>query len=1034
MYLWEYINSCEKNAYWITEVKHTRTGRINTLTKAPEEQENSRDADRSSAEIHISVRGLVEFILRHGDIDNRHKAAPENAMQEGGRIHRMIQRRMGGEYQAEVPLKYTHITEDYILVVEGRADGIIRHEETVTIDEIKGTYRELARLTVPARLHIAQAKCYAYMYGIQQNLEKVQVRMTYCNMYTEELKYFYEDYTFGDLEIWFQELISAYRKWADYAWQWHEIRQASIKGLEFPFPYRDGQRELVGYVYKTIYHKKKLFLEAPTGVGKTISTLFPAVQAMGRGMGEKLFYLTAKTITRTVAGDTLNLLREKGLRIKSVILTAKEKICFMDESECNPVYCPYAQGHYDRVNKAVFDLITSQESFSRETVEAYALKYQVCPFEMCLDVSLFADAVICDYNYLFDPHVYLKRFFAEGTEGNYIFLVDEAHNLLERGREMYSAVLMKEQFMELRRELKKTIVSERNKTRKKTEVLGQIALNMTHDMTQNLTYMSENGADTVAEPGKTEYCNVSILNTVVYSEKYNEEKPENCNAEARGKEVSESNAHEEVQEDNNTENVSEWMEEMKGSNQTGRFPEKGMTEQDEGEGIPEDDMSEGSDGKGISAEPALKGHGGKSVLVRRGYAEKMIYHLNKCNKELLALKRECEKYRITESIEPFMQNLARLHTVMEDYLAEQEESQPEVFERLLDFYFEICHFLLIYELVDENYVKYTRTGEDGGFQVKLFCVNPRENLKNCMLRGRSTILFSATFLPVQYYKKLLGGDEEDYEVYAQSVFHPARRALLIAQDVTSKYTRRSEDEYCKIVRYIEEIVKNRHGNYMVFCPSHTFMKIIYERYVDNFGGEERVCIMQGESMSEAEREEFLAHFRNPHDAEMRRKQDISMVQEGNFMQKTGRELQQAQEQDSGASQWAEDRILIGFCVLGGIFSEGIDLKNDSLIGAIIVGTGLPQVSGEKEILKGYFDGNGEDGFDYAFRYPGMNKVLQAAGRVIRTVEDVGIIALLDERFLQYSYRRLFPREWENFETVSVNTVAKRVERFWDEWL
>lgn len=988
-------------------------------------QEMAGSADLPSQEVRVSVRSLVEFILRHGDIDNRYKTAPENAMQEGSRIHRMIQRRMGAEYQAEVSLKYTQVTESYVLVVEGRADGILRHEGTVTIDEIKGTYRDLARLTAPARLHIAQARCYAYMYGLQQNLEKVRVRMTYCNMETEELKYFYEEYSFEELEKWFQELISAYRKWADYTCEWRAIRQGSIQGLEFPFPYRAGQRELAGNVYKTIYHKKKLFLEAPTGVGKTISTVFPAVQAMGKGMGEKLFYLTAKTITRTVAEDTLNLLRKKGLRMKSVILTAKEKICFMDETECNPAYCPYAQGHYDRVNDAVFDLITSRENFNREQVEAYAQKHRVCPFEMCLDVSMFADAVICDYNYLFDPHVYLKRFFAEGSEGNYIFLIDEAHNLLERGREMYSAVLVKEQFMELRRELKKTLMSEIGKSRKKAEFSGQMTLDMTLNMTQDLTQASDNGTSAGAEEGETEFRKTALWDTVVYSEKYDGGMPGEYEPGAAGKGMAEGGVCGAVSEDSNTKDDS-WERETGESGEerkSGRRSQwESMPETNEQDAVTESDADDED-----STEPAFKGHGGRSVLVRRGYAEKMMHHLDKCNKELLALKRECGQYRIVETIERFAQNLTRLHTAMEDYLAEQEESRPEVFEMLLDFYFEISHFLLIYELVDENYVKYTRTGDDGSFSVKLFCVNPRENLKNCMFRGRSTILFSATFLPIQYYKKLLGGEEEDYEVYAQSVFHPARRALLIAQDVTSKYTRRSEEEYCKIARYIEEIVRNRHGNYMVFCPSHAFMRIIYEKYVDNFGGEERVCIVQGESMNEEEREEFLGYFRNSCDTESGMEQDTSVTQDGRFLQETGQELRQGQEQ-------TEDRILIGFCVLGGIFSEGIDLKNDSLIGAIIVGTGLPQVSGENEILKGYFDGNGEDGFDYAFRYPGMNKVLQAAGRVIRTVEDVGIIALLDERFLQYSYRRLFPREWENFETVSVNTVAKRVERFWDEWL
>ncbi len=862
-------------------------------------------------QIRISVRNLVEFILRHGDIDNRYQGSSENAMQEGGRIHRMIQKRMGGDYQPEVSLKYTHITEKYMLTVEGRADGIIDNDKETVIDEIKGTYRDLSRMKAPAPLHVAQAKCYAYMYGIKKwngAEHEIRIRMTYCNMETEEIRYFYEDYTMKELRDWFGELLAAYQKWADYSWEWSRTRQESIEKLEFPFPYREGQKELVTYVYQTIYHKKKLFLEAPTGVGKTISTVFPAVKAMGKGMGEKLFYLTAKTITRTVAEDTFALLRENGLSFKSVVLTAKEKICFMEKPECNPENCPYAKGHFDRINDAIFDLLTTEQSFDRDKITEYAIKYQVCPFEMCLDMSLFADAVICDYNYLFDPHVYLKRFFGDGSGGNYLFLIDEAHNLLERGREMYSASLWKESFLELKREIKQTVVSELSEESSKTGVKGQLTLEMTEVSNGALNESDTAHSDTVYFGGKKK------------------KRP--------------------------------------------------------------------------------KGH---SILVREGYGERLIQQLELCNKELLEMKRECEDYVLVEEIDSFVNRLLRLYSTLSDYLEEQEPEKLPVRDQILDFYFDISHFLDIYERVDEHYVKYTQLGEDGSFLLKLFCVNPRENLKECMARGRSSILFSATFLPIQYYKELLGGVPEDYEVYAQSVFNPEKRALFIANDVTSKYTRRSDEEFYNIARYIDEVVKNRHGNYMVFCPSYAFMRRVYDDYVSYFAGGEKECLMQQEAMSEADREAFLDRFRGN--------------EECNLQALIGMEIEEEEEQ-----------TLIGFCVMGGIFGEGIDLKNDSLIGAIIVGTGLPQVCNEREILKGYFDENGENGFDYAYRYPGMNKVLQAAGRVIRTAEDIGVIALLDERFLQFTYRKMFPREWENFEAVSVETIAKRVERFWDSWL
>ncbi|MBQ8591980.1 MAG: ATP-dependent DNA helicase [Lachnospiraceae bacterium] len=822
-------------------------------------------------EIHISVRGLVEFILRSGDIDNRHTVSSDNAMAEGGRIHRMIQRRMDSNYKAEVSLRYIHKTSEYAILIEGRADGVITEwehptalvdkeveesivaKQVVTIDEIKGTYRDIHKMKAPVPVHLAQAKCYAYIYAMQNGLEEIRVRMTYCNIDTEEIVYFHEAYTFVELREWFEEILEQYMKWADFEFAWKQKRQESIKQLAFPFPYRQGQKQLVTYVYQTIYHRKKLFIEAPTGVGKTISTVFPSVKAIGEERADKIFYLTAKTIARTVAADAFALLRKNGLAFKTVILTAKEKICFMDKTECNPEQCPYAKGHFDRINDAIYDLLIAEDDYSREVIEEYAKKHQVCPFEMCLDMSLFADAVICDYNYVFDPHAYLRRFFAEGVSGNYIFLIDEAHNLLDRGREMYSAILCKEDFLKL----KKTV-----------------------------------------------------------------------------KEVS----------------------------------------------------------------------------------RKIEKNLDKCNKELLALKRECENYKIVESITPFILALNRLHSSMNQYLEEHDGKNDirvndvNVREEILEFYFEISHFLDIYDRLDDNYVMYTEMESDGSFILKLFCVNPSVNLKDCMIKAVSSILFSATLLPIQYYKKLLGGEEMDYEVYAESTFNPAKKALFIGSDVTSRYTRRTDMEFYNIGSYIHEIVKNRHGNYMVFFPSYTFMHQVYHVYEQYFMTENVECLQQSEHMSETEREYFLNRFEGNEACDI----TLPVAMEIEFEE--------------------EDRSLVGFCVVGGIFSEGIDLKHDRLIGAIIVGTGIPQVCNEREILKNFFDGQGDNGFDYAYRYPGMNKVLQSAGRVIRTAEDVGIVALLDDRFLQPAYQKMFPREWDNYEVVTTDRIARRVERFWDEWL
>ncbi len=895
---------------------------------------------------HISVRTLVEFLMRSGDIDNRHAAQSENAMQAGSRMHREIQRSMGPEYRAEVSLSHIVSLGSYELVIEGRADGIFMQDGAATVDEIKGTYRNLRGIRQPVPVHLAQAKCYAYMYALQEKLSEIRVRMTYCQLETEAVKYFEEVYSFEELSLWFDALITEYRKWSDYRMDWLERRNASIRELAFPFPYRKGQKELVTYVYQTIYHKRKLFIEAPTGVGKTISTVYPALKALGEGRADRLFYLTAKTITRTVAVDTLRLLSEKGMLLKRVLLTAKEKICPQAETVCNPEACTYAKGHYDRINDCLYECLTGEDSFSREVIERYAEKHRVCPFEMSLDMSLFSDAVICDYNYVFDPHVYLKRFFGEGNTERYLFLIDEAHNLVERGREMYSAVLYKEDFLELKRVISKALEGGSK---------GRDAAGMLTDTMQE----EHQGAGqlTLADAMQEEHQGAGQLKLA-------------------------------------------------------------------------DAMQEEHQGAGQLklADTVREGHQDIGQGSAQLYAIRRL--LDQCNKELLARKRECEGCVTDPELGSFTLALNRLSEAMGKYLENTDSGGMPEREEILDFYFEVSHFLMITELVDEHYVPYMQLDEEGRFLVKLFCVDPSGNLEECMGRAVSSVLFSATMLPIQYYKKLLGGTSEDYEVYAGSTFDDRKRGIFIADDVTSKYTRRGEDEYRRLAKYIRRIVDCRYGNYMVFFPSHQFLRRVYEVFSEEeYDASYMDCIVQEGNMDESAREAFLARFSGTQGQQA----------EGECAEADGREdASQCEEAGDGEDVFrceeAQDRCLIGFCVLGGLFGEGIDLKRDALIGVVIVGTGLPQVCAERTILKDYFDGDGGVGFDYAYRYPGMNKVLQAAGRVIRTAEDIGVVALLDYRFCYPEYRAMFPREWENMEQVRLDTIGRRIERFWDEWL
>ena len=687
--------------------------------------------------IRISVRNLVEFILRSGDLDNRRsKMADKEAMLMGGKIHRKIQKKMESAYQAEVSLRHETIYEELSIQVEGRADGISRAQDVVLVDEIKGVYRDLVRLESPVEVHEAQAKCYAYFYAYDHQQKAMQVQLTYCNMETEDIKRFCKTYTFEELELWYQKLVDEYYRWVRFQFQWRKRRDQSMEGVEFPFEYRRGQKEIVAGVYHVIQKKKQLFLQAPTGVGKTMSTVYPSVRAVGAGLAEKIFYLTAKTITRTVAQEAFLLLQEKGVEFKVATITAKEKLCLCDEMECNPQECPYARGHFDRINEAVYELWTTKNHYTRDILQEHARKWQVCPFEMCLDLSVWTDGVICDYNYVFDPNVYLKRFFAEGTKGDYIFLIDEAHNLVDRGRQMYSAALYKEEVLKIRK--------------------------------------------------------------------------------------------------------------------------------------------------------SLKPYGGK-----------VIRELNRLNQFLLELKRECESYEVLESIGNLPVLLMKVMGELESFL--EEPPQPEVGKEALEFYFTVRDFLNICDLLDENYKIYVQNLEDGGFQLRLFCVNPAKNLENCLEKGSCAVFFSATLLPLRYYRRVFSTHEDDYAICAASPFSQERRCLLVGADVSSKYTRRGYGEYRRIAEYIARAVNTHPGNYMVFFPSHRLLRDVYEIYEQEFSMPHVHSLCQSSVMSEQERESFLSEFQ------------------------------------SGRG------TLVGFCVMGGIFSEGIDLLGDRLIGALIVGTGIPQV-------------------------------------------------------------------------------------------
>lgn len=862
----------------------------------------------SQSNVRISVRNLIEFIYRQGDIDDRFGSI--TAAHEGTRLHKIIQKELKEE--CDKHLNQTFVSEMFLskefqyksvdLTLEGRADGVIvtyedeealeksiMSMELVEEEQVQGYVDESQRIlvqgetdeikeqhvqgevyeikkqfvqdeaqglvasdvesgeqqpvqgdtedikvqTVPKEspetkedeeiipanksikvveikttvkdimtleenenfLHWAQGKLYCYILCLEEGVSEIDLDLIYCHRENLHTKTLSKHLNLEELEAFFNELMDKYVRWIMLQDKWLAIRDKALEELNFPFSaYRKGQRELAVNIYRTMKEKKDIYIEAPTGTGKTISTMFPALKALSMYPNAKLVYLTAKNITKIVAEETLTILRDKGLKLKTLTLTAKDKICFLEERSCNGEDCIYARGHFDRVNDAMLDLLENHEALTQELIMEYGKKYTVCPFELSLDLIQWSDLVIGDYNYFFDPKAMIKRLEFDDTP--YIFLIDEAHNLVDRARDMYSATITTEELKLAKEELKY----------KNKKLVG-------------------------------------IINKVI----------------------------------------------------------KAMKER----------VLEGEE---------------KQVIIDEGPDEIL--------------------------------NLLRLLTVEgEAYLKEKKDNDKE--EAFMNVYFNSLDFIRIGELFSEDFVYYgEKIGKD--YILKLFCLNPSPMIKSCIERNITTVFFSATLSPMGYFKKLLGGKEDSYSLRLPSPFPPENRKLIIKTDVDTRYRYR-EGSYEKVVRYIHETLKENEGNFLVFFPSFEYMENIYELYSAMYSREE--IFAQTNGMSEEERHIFLKRFED------------------------------------------EDRA-VGFAVLGGVFSEGIDLWGDKLKGAIVVGVGLPKVNFERKLIEEYFTNHGEPGFHYAYTFPGMNKVIQAMGRVIRREEDTGTIVLMDKRYSMEIYKNL----------------------------
>lgn len=750
--------------------------------------------------IRESVRNLVEFCLKKGDIDNRFSGNARAT--EGIRAHQKLQddnEKIYENYEKEVYLTYEFEMNKSIINIEGRADGIIIEQDKTIIEEIKSTYKGFAYIDDSNEVHWAQAKVYALIYGKQNELKDIYIRLSYMQLETNEIKSFEKRFTIEELEKFTLGLLNEYEKFSVLIFEQKSARNNSIKSLGFPFEkYREGQRKLINIAYQTIKEKEMLFAQAPTGIGKTISTIFPSVKALGEGIGEKIIYLTAKTINRQVAEQTFEKLRQHGLKFKSIIITAKEKICTNEIFDCNPEKCIYARDYYGKVKKVMLSILQNEDRISSEILQKYAKKYKVCSFELSLDLCIYCDGIIGDYNYIFDPRASLDRILE--SKGN-IVLIDEAHNLIDRSRNMYSASLCKSQILSCKK-------------------LTKGKLNKIHSI------------------------------------------------------------------------------------------------------------------------------------------------LGKLNSFFIDLRNECDH----KDVEWFYEQDSpkELIKYLQLYLKESEEilvrgNRFEGYEEILQLYFDINAFTSTMQLYDENYrTCIEKTSQE--LKLTLYCVNPSKNLKEYLAKCYSVIFFSATISPIKYYVSMLGGNDGTYRLKLPSPFKKDNLKVYVSS-INIRYTYRQKT--LQIVKNkICDFVSEKVGNYMVFAPSYTYMELLYDE-MEKYGIEGFELIKQKQNMNEEEKSEVLRSFKTSNN-------------------------------------------LLMFCVLGGMFSEGIDLPDEQLIGSIIIGVGYPMIDMKNEIIKDFYK---ENGYDYAYVFPGINKVQQAVGRVIRTETDTGRVMLIDDRYITNKYKILLPNEW-----------------------
>lgn len=800
--------------------------------------------------VRVSVRDLVDLVWRQGDLGGeRDFFGPQRSL-AGIRGHQQVQRSRPPGYRREVAVGRDLETPEFLLRVEGRVDGFLAAGQSLLVEEIKTV--QTGWDGRPDPVHWAQARVYAFLLTADHPTDPVQVQLTYLNVDSGAVTEFLESADTASLAAFFETTTESYLEWIQAHLARNRDRNLSLQTLEFPFPaYRPGQRELMVRIYRAIQQDRRLFIEAPTGIGKTISAVFPALKALAAGRIERLFYLTARGTGQTAAQTALRQLRQTGLVLRSLTLTAREKLCVREGQPCDLRSCPLALGYYDRRRPAMAAALQSGE-IDRATLEQLAQQFQVCPAELGLDLSVWVDAIICDYNYIFDPRAYLRRHLTDPSNP-ILLLVDEAHNLVDRARQMFSADVSLREIREVQSALKHAAPRCFRALSKLSTTLRRLAK---------------------TEPGQTEAANAPA-------------------------------------------------------------------------GQPE--LFDAPPSPPSSAPSVAIGPGGEPIVLRELPAELP----------------------------------SQLDQALEHAAAWLARNEPAEFRRpLLDLYFRLFAIRRTAEAYDAGYVTLIRSPT----RLELLCLDPAPQLRQTLEMCGAAVFFSATLFPMEYYRELLGGEPGDECLQLPSPFPPENLAVLLNTRIRTHFKDRSATT-AAVTESIHALIREKPGNYLVYLPSYEYLNQVQAHFSVSAPGLRQQ--IQRPGMSDAEREEFLRAFAADH-----------------------------------------SEPLVGWAVLGGLFGEAVDLVGERLIGVVVVGVGLPQLCPERDLIRDLFQARQEDGFAYAYTFPGMNRVLQAVGRVIRSDQDRGVVLLIDTRYREPRYQQLLPAWWRPRRVASAQETAQAVRTFW----